>query len=136
MDVLGVNNVMNSKKQAKRSKKPLKVVYISTPMKVQTSASNFRDLVQELTGRDSDTARFMELSGDHAGDHDQEPRNNYLPDQQQQLIRTTPDDDEAAYKFPLSMSYTELLQPYSEASFNSFSHEHLQLGVLRSFNPV
>ncbi|KAL7197662.1 hypothetical protein ACSBR2_020231 [Camellia fascicularis] len=40
-------------KQTKTKKKPVKVVYISNPMRVQTSASEFRALVQELTGQDS-----------------------------------------------------------------------------------
>nr|GLL40845.1 uncharacterized protein LOC109181759 [Ipomoea trifida] len=43
-----------------RKEKAVKVVYISTPMKVKTSASRFRSLVQELTGRHSDIARIME----------------------------------------------------------------------------
>ena len=43
--------------------KVIKVVYIAGPMKVKTSASKFRDLVQELTGQDSDTARYMEVNG-------------------------------------------------------------------------
>ncbi|KAH0670659.1 hypothetical protein KY290_026046 [Solanum tuberosum] len=60
--------IMNNKKQKRkndhRSKKPdVKVVYISTPMKVKTSASRFRSLVQELTGRDSDIERIMETNG-------------------------------------------------------------------------
>ncbi|KAL6009816.1 hypothetical protein ACLOJK_000245 [Asimina triloba] len=38
----------------KRKKKGIKVVYISSPMRVEASASQFRSLVQELTGRDSD----------------------------------------------------------------------------------
>ena len=33
------------------------------PMKVKTSASKFRDLVQELTSQDSDTTRYMEVNG-------------------------------------------------------------------------
>ncbi|XP_019187217.1 PREDICTED: uncharacterized protein LOC109181759 [Ipomoea nil] len=45
-----------------RKEKAVKVVYISTPMKVKTSASRFRSLVQELTGRHSDTARIMEAN--------------------------------------------------------------------------
>ncbi|KAJ8529339.1 hypothetical protein K7X08_036174 [Anisodus acutangulus] len=57
----------NNKKQRKRDdhnskKSNVKIVYISTPMKVQTSASRFRSLVQELTGRDSDIARIMETN--------------------------------------------------------------------------
>ncbi|KAJ8646416.1 hypothetical protein MRB53_008164 [Persea americana] len=43
-------------KQVKSKKKPIKVVYISNPMKVKTSVSQFRALVQGLTGRDSDLA--------------------------------------------------------------------------------
>lgn len=41
-------------KLAKTTKKPIKVVYISNPVKFTTSASEFRALVQDLTGRDSD----------------------------------------------------------------------------------
>ncbi|KAK8482638.1 hypothetical protein V6N13_147377 [Hibiscus sabdariffa] len=37
-----------------KSKKPIKVVYISNPMKVKTSASKFRALVQKLTGQDAE----------------------------------------------------------------------------------
>ncbi|KAJ0045063.1 hypothetical protein Pint_05221 [Pistacia integerrima] len=66
MDVLGVHHqIIKSKKHRnKRSKKGIKVVYISSPMKVNTCASNFRALVQELTGKDSDVdasaSRFVE----------------------------------------------------------------------------
>jgi len=41
----------------------MKVVYISTPMKVKTSASKFRAIVQELTGRESDVVGIMESYG-------------------------------------------------------------------------
>ncbi|CAK9188501.1 unnamed protein product [Ilex paraguariensis] len=59
-------------KQAKTKKKPVKVVYISNPMKVKTSASEFRALVQELTGQDADMpdpARFPEIGGVGSDDH-------------------------------------------------------------------
>ncbi|KAJ8760178.1 hypothetical protein K2173_011034 [Erythroxylum novogranatense] len=39
---------------SKSKKKPMKVVYISNPMKFKTSASGFRALVQELTGQDAE----------------------------------------------------------------------------------
>lgn len=60
--------ITNIKKERKRDvhnskKSNVKVVYISTPMKVKTSASRFRSLVQELTGRHSDIARIMETNG-------------------------------------------------------------------------
>lgn len=54
---------MKTKRESKRrppGKRGVKVVYISSPMKVKTSASEFRATVQELTGRDSDVARLME----------------------------------------------------------------------------
>ncbi|KAF5474261.1 hypothetical protein F2P56_006175 [Juglans regia] len=42
------------KTKSKKNFKPIKVVYISNPMKVKTSASQFRALVQELTGQDAE----------------------------------------------------------------------------------
>lgn len=62
--MLGVHNhVMKGKKQNKKNKKEVKVTYISSPMKVKTSASNFRALVQELTGQDSNVAdMFVEVN--------------------------------------------------------------------------
>ena len=62
--MLGVNNnhgvMMKSKGRSKRvHKKDVKVTYISSPMKVKTSASNFRALVQELTGQASNVAEMF-----------------------------------------------------------------------------
>ncbi|KAM7472639.1 hypothetical protein LguiA_010822 [Lonicera macranthoides] len=42
--------------KSKNKRKSVKVVYISSPMKVKTSASRFRSLVQQLTGRNSDVS--------------------------------------------------------------------------------
>lgn len=51
-----------SSNSSKKKQGGIKVVYISNPMKVSTSASQFRALVQKLTGQDSafpaDPARF------------------------------------------------------------------------------
>ncbi|XP_020274503.1 uncharacterized protein LOC109849115 [Asparagus officinalis] len=45
------------KAKAKRqNQQPMKVVYITNPIRFNTSASEFRSLVQELTGKDSDIA--------------------------------------------------------------------------------
>uniref|UniRef100_A0A2P2ISP3 VQ domain-containing protein n=1 Tax=Rhizophora mucronata TaxID=61149 RepID=A0A2P2ISP3_RHIMU len=64
MDALGVNMKSCSKRNGKKyGKKGIKVVYISSPMMVKTSASQFRALVQQLTGKDSDTAeRFGDVN--------------------------------------------------------------------------
>ncbi|KAG5249919.1 hypothetical protein OIU76_003459 [Salix suchowensis] len=63
MDLLGVSTKGGKRSHTKRSKKAIKVVYISSPMKVKTSASEFRALVQELTGKDSDAERFLDING-------------------------------------------------------------------------
>ncbi|KAI4332959.1 hypothetical protein L6164_017824 [Bauhinia variegata] len=67
MDGLGVGNqvMKSSKKQSRRDKKEIKVTYIASPMKVETSASNFRALVQELTGQYSNVAEaLVDVHGD------------------------------------------------------------------------
>ncbi|KAI5317847.1 PREDICTED: sigma factor binding [Prunus dulcis] len=59
------HQISKPNKKSKTKKQGIKVVYISNPMKVRTSASEFRALVQELTGQDSelpDPARFLEHS--------------------------------------------------------------------------
>ncbi|XP_061362304.1 uncharacterized protein LOC133306046 [Gastrolobium bilobum] len=48
--------MMKNKRPSRRDKKEIKVTYISSPVKVKTSASNFRAIVQELTGQDSNVA--------------------------------------------------------------------------------
>lgn len=57
-------------KKANKSKKnkPIKVVYISNPMKVKTSASQFRALVQELTGQDAELPDPTKFQGSDGGD--------------------------------------------------------------------
>ncbi|XP_057437958.1 sigma factor binding protein 2, chloroplastic [Lotus japonicus] len=42
-------------KPKEKHTKPIKVVYISNPMKIKTSASEFMALVQELTGQDAES---------------------------------------------------------------------------------
>ncbi|KAL2337208.1 hypothetical protein Fmac_011654 [Flemingia macrophylla] len=61
--MLSVNNhvLMKAKRQSNKRnhKRDLKVTYISSPVKVETSASNFRALVQELTGQASNVAQMF-----------------------------------------------------------------------------
>ncbi|KAG8367828.1 hypothetical protein BUALT_Bualt16G0113200 [Buddleja alternifolia] len=47
-------NYKHTKNKKYKNKHPLKVVYITNPIKFNTSASQFRALVQELTGQDAD----------------------------------------------------------------------------------
>lgn len=56
---------MKNSKGKRKSNNSLKVVYISSPMKVKTSASRFRSLVQQLTGKNSDIAQYMDDSNNN-----------------------------------------------------------------------
>nr|CAD1821974.1 unnamed protein product [Ananas comosus var. bracteatus] len=63
-----ITSQRGSPKEAKLKKEqaPLKVVYISDPVKVTARPAEFRALVQRLTGRDSDIAdlsRFDPMVG-------------------------------------------------------------------------
>ncbi|KAF5737639.1 hypothetical protein HS088_TW13G00526 [Tripterygium wilfordii] len=60
---------VTAKKKTKK-KKPIKVVYISNPKKFNTSATEFRALVQELTGKDSDPSKFADPDFYDVGHHD------------------------------------------------------------------
>ncbi|KAI8559199.1 hypothetical protein RHMOL_Rhmol04G0154600 [Rhododendron molle] len=75
--LLSVHEKKGTKQARTKKTKPVKIVYISNPMKVKTTASEFRALVQELTGRDSgmpDPTKYLEIDGSEeiiAGeDHD------------------------------------------------------------------
>ncbi|KAH7511740.1 uncharacterized protein LOC107403959 [Ziziphus jujuba] len=50
----GMQQRKSSKNGKSKKSKPVRVVYISNPMKVKTSAAEFRALVQELTGQDAE----------------------------------------------------------------------------------
>lgn len=146
MDVLGVNPIMkNQKQQGKRSsgsKKGIKVVYISTPMKVKTSAAEFRALVQELTGRDSDTAGFMEtnhINASHAVDHHR--RRHMVADDQVFKVKDVDDHHRQLghHEFPFSNSLYEFTTgtDHQGTLFQPFDHgdEHFnQLEAYRSFD--
>uniref|UniRef100_A0ACD5XVX2 Uncharacterized protein n=1 Tax=Avena sativa TaxID=4498 RepID=A0ACD5XVX2_AVESA len=54
------------------AKKPIKVVYISNPMRVKTSAADFRALVQDLTGRHADPSKYSADEDDAAARVQQE----------------------------------------------------------------
>ncbi|KAL7169239.1 hypothetical protein ACSBR2_034310 [Camellia fascicularis] len=56
--LLSVHEKKPTKQTNRTKKKTIKVVYISNPMKVNTTASEFRALVQELTGQD---AKYSEI---------------------------------------------------------------------------
>ncbi|GMI65686.1 hypothetical protein HRI_000237900 [Hibiscus trionum] len=85
-----ISSTLQTRKLSSRkskSKKPIKVVYISNPMKVKTSASKFRALVQKLTGQDAelpdDSTKFTdteEAVDDVGGDKDNDGGNQRVPE--------------------------------------------------------
>lgn len=62
----------NRRHHQKREKKGIKVTYISSPMKVKTCASNFRALVQKLTGKYSNVAEATFVEEAHYENDDYE----------------------------------------------------------------
>ncbi|CAN6567058.1 unnamed protein product [Malus baccata var. baccata] len=129
MDVLGVN--VKSPKQSKRSRSKggVKVVYISSPMKVNTSASEFRALVQELTGRHSDAERFMETN--NGGQHHQQ---NVHEDSREQKLKVV-DDYVLLPQLPFPNSFYEFPNCASDSLFEPFSGQ-FELDVLRSYDQI
>ncbi|XWS57022.1 hypothetical protein CRYUN_Cryun09bG0136100 [Craigia yunnanensis] len=126
----------SNKKHSKRRncKKDIKVVYISSPMKVKICASQFRALVQELTGKDSDAdVRFM----DNYDSCENSPTNS-------DATRVVDDRD---LRLPLANSNHEsLFEPFDdglmwEGSFmgmftSNLLHDPSQLDAIRSFASV
>ena len=51
------------KSQKSTKKKPVKVVYISNPMKIKATPSEFRAVVQQLTGQYATSPPLEELTG-------------------------------------------------------------------------
>ncbi|KDP29263.1 hypothetical protein JCGZ_16652 [Jatropha curcas] len=93
------NKKIATKRTKKIKKRPTKVVYISNPIKFKTSASQFRALVQELTGQDSElpadpTSWFLDhyhhddgVGGDNLTDLDSSRTND---DDDQELVEVVP----------------------------------------------
>ncbi|XP_031270572.1 sigma factor binding protein 2, chloroplastic-like [Pistacia vera] len=64
--------------ETKAKKNPIKVTYISSPMKVKaSSASEFRAIVQELTGKNSDVVKDLSDDSYATVDQPHEEANNY-----------------------------------------------------------
>nr|GMC84577.1 sigma factor binding protein 1, chloroplastic-like [Ipomoea batatas] len=101
----------NSKRRARRNES-VKVVYISTPMKVTTSASKFKSLVQQLTGRHSDIYRIMETNG--TTEFETFPDDNHLDDGR--LSLTDSGRESSAATTTTSESLTELLDDHAAFS--------------------
>lgn len=118
MDVLGVRQMKSTKKNTRRSKckKDIKVVYISSPMKVKACASEFRALVQELTGKDSDVADrpnyYMDNYDDVSTSDQNSPTNS-------EATRVVVDDQYPMFGLPLAnYNHHESVFDHDQTSFD------------------
>ena len=139
-------------KTKKIANKPVKVVYISNPMKVKTSASEFRALVQELTGQDAefpDPTKFPAFEVDGSGtvdptvkmgsgdDHDDD---GVVVEQQQQqqvesssTITTTNTTNNTPYEaFDDDVFMPQMMDTLSGILPSTVWYESPQLDVIRS----
>ena len=102
-------------KQGKAKKKQVKVVYISNPMKVNASASEFMALVQELTGREASVPAPTEYSeSDSVGSHPT------VPDRVKEV-----NDDDRAIEVPKRSDptfdpYDDVFVPQMIENFSGF----------------
>ncbi|XP_022147780.1 sigma factor binding protein 2, chloroplastic-like [Momordica charantia] len=126
------------RKLSVQKNQPLKVVYISNPMRVHTSASEFRALVQELTGRDAefpDPAKFHQASID-VGEMNLEKNREGDDDEEASLdVATTMEDSnddflESPYESFEEMLMREMLMENFAVPSRSVESSGLVIGAL------
>ncbi|KAG4947317.1 hypothetical protein AAZX31_15G218900 [Glycine max] len=99
----------NKRASNKRDKKEIKVTYISSPVKVKTSASNFRALVQELTGQYSNVAETSIPMEEDNGHSERVHRTHHHHESETQQWRVNVDEG------------TNLMKPHEYSEFLSRS---------------
>ncbi|XP_004493402.1 sigma factor binding protein 1, chloroplastic [Cicer arietinum] len=104
-----------NKKKNNNNKNPIKVVYISNPMKVKTSASEFRALVQELTGQYAesppDPSKFQESGSDNISDGRSENRMDLVKNYDGEVVVGPPQVD------------PDQVKPSGEGSYEGFDDD-------------
>ncbi|CAJ1914887.1 unnamed protein product [Sphenostylis stenocarpa] len=138
-----------TKPRKKNTPHPVKVVYISNPMKIKASASEFRALVQELTGQDAqsppDPTRLhaLDSSDDSSSDKVTNVDDHVLPlpqdpndsVQHQQLLQQQPSSsfealDDDVFTPQMIESISSLLPPSLFYESPHLNHWALGCGVL------
>ncbi|OVA05657.1 VQ [Macleaya cordata] len=125
--------ITKQSKQSYKKIKPIKVVYISNPMKVKTSVSEFRSLVQELTGRDSDLSdrtRFSDTTDEIDGfqavpDDDHQNMNKVLSNNDnhgilQEVLGVDPYWNSSSSDLPIFGPFDDIFVPQMVDNFNGF----------------
>ncbi|KAK2634367.1 hypothetical protein Ddye_029159 [Dipteronia dyeriana] len=139
--------MVKSHQKKRCNKKGVKVVYISSPMKVNTCASKFRALVQELTGKDSDsTCCFpdpyaFQKSTQLPHHHRQESSSigGGSHDHQYPMMSESPTFSDATGQID---QYGDMFRSHREDSFlglfssNLFSDQPFQLDAFKSFDSM
>ncbi|KAH6834255.1 hypothetical protein C2S53_004618 [Perilla frutescens var. hirtella] len=123
---------------------PLKVVYISSPMKVKTSASRFRSLVQELTGKNSDISQYMDDSINYGAsdifqeiDCDDHSLGKETSSDLYQTYSSISPNDTSTSSDSMSNVYTSQIRDQFGGIFSSNSfYDPSQLDVLGSFDEL
>ncbi|KAL0425428.1 UNVERIFIED_CONTAM: hypothetical protein Sradi_1077600 [Sesamum radiatum] len=140
--------VKGHKKGKPKSKDSLKVTYISSPMKVKTSACRFRSLVQQLTGKNSDISRYVESNYWADGFHEigRDDVGDVTTDRQTlssvSLEDTTPTTSTTSDSFLGSVGNVFMSCPMEEQQFAGifssvlFSKSDDQLDVLGSYDEL
>lgn len=158
MNVLGVHRHQITKPRKntnKRCKTDIKVVYISSPMKVKTCVSKFRDLVQELTGKDSDADAYASRLATNVDQVYDNSYNDRMIGERELIQNSSVSSDESSlltvdsFKESSSMFPSCGMEPFDdpfmtqkEASFfgmftsNYFPQESFQLDPLKGFGSL
>ncbi|KAL7083765.1 hypothetical protein ACP275_14G182600 [Erythranthe tilingii] len=140
-----MDQIKSQKKSVKRKNNSLKVVYISSPMKVKTSASRFRSLVQQLTGKNSDISQYMEgdnnINGEVFRDFCEIDR-SLANDHDRMFSSISPSDDtttssESLLGPPFEDVFTSQMKEQFEGIFSSDSfYDPLQIDLLGSYEEL
>ncbi|PIM98866.1 hypothetical protein CDL12_28650 [Handroanthus impetiginosus] len=138
-----VSRIMKSQRKNKgkqKNKSSLKVVYISSPMKVKTSASNFRSLVQQLTGKNSDVSQYMEDTNNgefHDFDYDDDVKEK--SDEYQNFSSISAEDTPTSsdsFLGPLDDVFTSQIEEQFTGIFSSSSFDPSHMDMLGSYEEL
>ncbi|KAI7996504.1 hypothetical protein LOK49_LG10G02674 [Camellia lanceoleosa] len=125
--LLSVHEKKPTKQTNRIKKNTIKVVYISNPMKVNTTASEFRALVQELTGQDAKYSEIGCVGGNqmvsdeikiNGGDHHDDDHDHALEEVPRLMEPTTSD---VAKSSDLAFEqYDDVFMPQMIENFSGF----------------
>ncbi|CAH8268849.1 unnamed protein product [Arabidopsis lyrata] len=109
------------KKKTTSTNKPIKVRYISNPMRVQTCASKFRELVQELTGQDAVDLQPEPIYSPSSDDHNLSPPPFTAENLEPRVLHQEPFDERVGDCYVPPLNGEEMFLPdQMSAGFSGF----------------